>query len=169
MDTIATHLADLRDDLAVPRSVPGLVTRRVLTMGFIDGDSITRVKSRVARMPAAARRAAARRVLGRVARGYGAMMLREGLFQADSHPGNILVRPRGRVALLDYGQSKQLPEEDRLAFARLILTMDRGYAKADAADVARAMHDLGLRFSKDDATILKKMAYGMFDTRTSYK
>ena len=170
MDTIAGHLADLADDLTVPRSVPGLVTRRVLTMGFVDGDSITRVKSRVARLPAAARRAAAKRVLARVARGYGAMMLREGLFQADSHPGNILVRKRGKVALLDYGQSKQLPEADRLAFARLILTMERGYGKADAALVARAMRELGLRFSKeDDAVILKKMAYGMFDTRTSYK
>lgn len=169
MDAIASHLADLKDELTVPRSVPGLVTRRVLAMGFVDGDQITRIRSRVARLPASARRAAAKKVLARVSRGYGAMILREGLFQADSHPGNILVRRGGRVALLDYGQSKQLPEADRLAFARLILTMEKGHGRADAPAVAGALRELGLQFSKDDIDIQKKMAYGMFDTRTSYK
>lgn len=56
------------------------------------------------------------------------MILGEGLFQADGHPGNILVQRGGRVALLDYGQSKQLEESDKLAFADLILAMNRcGY------------------------------------------
>jgi predicted unusual protein kinase regulating ubiquinone biosynthesis (AarF/ABC1/UbiB family) len=53
------------------------------------------------------------------------MILGEGLFQADGHPGNILVQRGGRVALLDYGQSKQLEESDKLAFADLILAMNR--------------------------------------------
>lgn len=51
------------------------------------------------------------------------MILGEGLFQADGHPGNILVRKGGGIALLDYGQSKQLPQEERIAFANLILAM----------------------------------------------
>lgn len=169
MDAIASHVADLKDELTVPRSVPGLVTRRVLAMGFVDGDQISRLGGRASRLPASARRAAAKKILSRLSRGYGAMILREGLFQADSHPGNILVRRGGRVALLDYGQSKQLPETDRLAFARLVLTMEKGYQRADGPTVAKALHELGLRFSKDDIDIQKKMAYGMFDTRTSYK
>lgn len=45
--------------------------------------------------------------------------------QADGHPGNILVSKGGRIGLLDYGQSKQLPEEQRHALARLVLEMDR--------------------------------------------
>lgn len=52
------------------------------------------------------------------------MLLLEGLFQADGHPGNILVQQGGRIALLDYGQSKQLGPEEREAFARLILELD---------------------------------------------
>jgi len=47
------------------------------------------------------------------------------VLQADGHPGNILVQPGGRVALLDYGQSKQLGEKDKRAFADLILAMNR--------------------------------------------
>jgi predicted unusual protein kinase regulating ubiquinone biosynthesis (AarF/ABC1/UbiB family) len=39
----------------------------------------------------ATRRLAARRILNRVSEAYGRMMLLDGLFQADGHPGNILV------------------------------------------------------------------------------
>lgn len=68
---------------------------------------------------------AARLILSQVSQAYGLMILGEGLFQADGHPGNILVQKGGRVALLDYGQSKQLEEVDKLAFADLILAMNR--------------------------------------------
>jgi predicted unusual protein kinase regulating ubiquinone biosynthesis (AarF/ABC1/UbiB family) len=34
---------------------------------------------------------AARRILERVSKAFGVMMLDKGLFQADAHPGNILV------------------------------------------------------------------------------
>lgn len=37
---------------------------------------------------------AARRILARVSEAYGLMILGEGLFQADGHPGNILVQVR---------------------------------------------------------------------------
>lgn len=98
------------------------------------------------------------------------------LFQADSHPGNVLVlgksglaRGSGRVALLDYGQSKQLPEKERVTFAELLLAMAPGFRRADDRAVADRLLDLGLRFSKDEPLTLKKMAYAMFDTRCSYR
>lgn len=37
----------------------------------------------------------------------------------------VLVQGGGRVALLDYGQSKQLGEEDKRAFADLVLAMSK--------------------------------------------
>lgn len=46
--------------------------------------------------------------------------------QADGHPGNLLVMKGGRVGLIDYGQSKQLPLQARLAFARLVCALDQG-------------------------------------------
>jgi predicted unusual protein kinase regulating ubiquinone biosynthesis (AarF/ABC1/UbiB family) len=53
------------------------------------------------------------------------MILGEGLFQADGHPGNILVGKGGRIGLLDYGQSKQLPDWQRRGFARLVLALHK--------------------------------------------
>lgn len=39
--------------------------------------------------------------------------------------GNILVGAGGRVGLLDYGQSKQLPDEQRMAFAELVVALHK--------------------------------------------
>ena len=80
-----------------------------------------------------------------------------------------LARGSGRVALLDYGQSKQLPERERVAFAALLLALAPGFRRADERVVADRLHELGLRFSKDEPQTLKKMAYAMFDTRCSYR
>ena len=54
---------------------------------------------------------------------YGRMILEKGLFQADGHPGNMLVMPGGRVGLIDYGQSKQLAANDQRLVARLIVAL----------------------------------------------
>ena len=55
------------------------------------GEQITRAGARVAKLSPRVRRAASRRLLHRIADAYGHMMLVDGLFQADAHPGNILV------------------------------------------------------------------------------
>ena len=61
-------------------------------------------------------------------------------------------------------QAKQLPETDRLAFARLVLAMQPSYAGCDRAAVAVALAGLGIVFSKKDDTVTTQMAHGMFDT-----
>jgi hypothetical protein len=42
----------LRRTLAVPRSVPGLVSRRLLVMDFLEGDQITRLGHRTRHLSA---------------------------------------------------------------------------------------------------------------------
>ncbi len=50
-------------------------------------------------MPAAMKRVLARKLLTRVAEAYGRMLLLQGLFQADCHPGNILVKGNGGIGV----------------------------------------------------------------------
>lgn len=45
---------------------------------------------------------------------------RDGFFHADLHPGNILVKPDGKIALLDFGIMGRLSEQDRLAIAEIL-------------------------------------------------
>lgn len=78
-------------------------------------------------------------VIARASEAYGRMILGSGLFQADAHPGNILVMKRGRVGLIDYGQSKQLSCQDRLLFARLLVAMHTCVAFSWAACASRVL------------------------------
>ena len=75
----------------------------------------------------------------------------------------------GRIGLLDYGQSKQLPTRVRLALARLILAMEPGTEAADSDLVAACVRDLGLKFERTDNRLQAAMAAGMFDSRLSHK
>ena len=57
---------------------------------------ITRLGDRIGKLSPMQRKLGIRRILGAVSEAYGRMMLYEGLFQADGHPGNILVMRGGR-------------------------------------------------------------------------
>lgn len=81
--------------MEIPRSVPGLVTDRLLVMNYLDGEQITRLKSRVQGMSPAMQKKARQRILHRIADAYGQMIIGSGLFQADPHPGNIMVMQGG--------------------------------------------------------------------------
>ncbi|CAI6000002.1 unnamed protein product [Closterium sp. NIES-64] len=106
----------------VPAAIPGLVTRGLLVMDFIDGTPILRLPEEMRKRGISPSGALARqtksRIFSALSTAYGCMLLQHGHFQADPHPGNILVCAVGRVALLDYGQTKQLHEALWLNLAR---------------------------------------------------
>lgn len=91
MGFITSALQGLAGEVEIPRSIPGLVTEKLLVMSFLDGVKITSLKDRVKSLPQRVQRQARARILDRVARAYGHMILDSGLFQADPHPGNILI------------------------------------------------------------------------------
>lgn len=88
----------LSKKISIPRSIPGLVTRRILVMNFIDGLQITRLADKTKKLSAGQRKRAMKLIISRVSEAYGRMLLFDGLFQADGHPGNILVM-KGKLAL----------------------------------------------------------------------
>ena len=119
---VAANLAGRRG-VAFPETVPERSARRVLTTTWQDG-----IKAGdTAALDAAGvdRTALAERLIG----AYAEMIFRDGLYHADPHPGNLLVRPGiagGTLVFLDFG-----------ATARLTPDMRRGLAEMIAAVVAR--------------------------------
>lgn len=54
----------------------------------------------------------------------------------------------GKIGLIDYGQSKRLPDSDRAAFAHLVLAMDRGDQEVRAAVLCcAALRNAMLRYA----------------------
>src|SRR6185437_15227408 len=135
-----------RPGVVVPTIYWPLTSRRVLVMQFIRGVKITDT----AALDAAGvdRRALCRLFLGI----YFEQIMVHGFFNADPHPGNLLVIPRehgaAEIALLDFGLVKELEERFRVGSARLckaILTFD-------PVATREAYHQLGVRTKGDALT-----------------
>ncbi|CAI5992054.1 unnamed protein product [Closterium sp. NIES-64] len=151
----------------VPAAIPGLVTRGLLVMDFIDGTPILRLPEEMRKRGISPSGALARqtksRIFSALSTAYGRMLLQHGHFHADPHPGNILVCAGGRVALLDYGQTKQLPEALRLNLARLVVAI----ADEDMLAVGSCFTAMGIETAKtagEHPNSFRRMAMIMFDT-----
>jgi ubiquinone biosynthesis protein len=117
--------------VSVPAVVRECSTTRLLTMEFMDGVKVSDLEGLAAL--GVDRRAVAERIVG----AYCKMLFREGVFHADPHPGNILVRADGGIVLLDFG-----------AVARLSPGMQAGIPQFLEAvlrrDQAKILESLGL-------------------------
>ena len=122
-----------RDDIHVPRIYREFTTRRVLVMEFIDGIKITdraRLDAAGVDIP---------RVMRTLIEAWCEQVLVNGFFQADPHPGNLLVEPNGRLVLLDFGLAKELPPAFRAKALALMLAL----LQRDPAQMAGVLEELG--------------------------
>ncbi|KAK7265589.1 hypothetical protein RJT34_33211 [Clitoria ternatea] len=152
----------------VPRVIRDMVTRRVLVMEYIDGIPIMNLGDEIAKRginPRGKVAAAAKtKILQSLTLVYGQMILKSGFFHADPHPGNILICKGSQVALLDYGQVKDLPEQLRLGYANLVVAI----ANNDPLRAAESYRELGIETSskcENELQELFKLAATMFDTK----
>src|SRR4030095_9648256 len=74
---------------------------RVLTMEFVGGTKVTALS------PLARLELDGERLADALFRAYLKQMLRDGLFHADPHPGNVFV-VNGKIALIDLGMVAHL-------------------------------------------------------------
>ncbi|KAH6799568.1 hypothetical protein C2S51_036052 [Perilla frutescens var. frutescens] len=157
-----------KSPVSVPRLIGNMFTRRVLVMEYIDGIPILRLGDEIAKRginPNGKVAAAAKQnILKSLTLAYGQMILKSGFFHADPHPGNILICRGSEVALLDYGQVKDLPDELRLGYAGLVLAI----ADNDPIRASESYRELGidtLSKCKDEQNELFRLAQTMFDTK----
>jgi aarF domain-containing kinase len=124
----------------VPKSVPSLSSRRVLTMSWEDG----------APLGAWARtgpRAAERVALGRAMLDlYCDELLTWGVVQTDPNFGNFLVRDDGRIVLLDFGASVEYDEAFRATYVELL----RAVASGRSERIVERAIDFGLLDPRED-------------------
>src|SRR6185312_1241693 len=89
-------------------------------------------------------------VARRIGRVYARMIFEQGFFQADPHPGNLLVLPGTVIGLLDFGLAKELPPGFGAAVAEMLT---RGLA-GDVPGAVAAARRAGFDIRDDQATAL---------------
>ena len=108
---------DKSDVLYIPRIYSELSTKRVLVLERIEGIRINEFQ----RLDEAG--FDRREISRKGAAAYFKMMLRDGLFHADPHPGNIFVLPDGRLGLVDFGIMGRVTEENMEFFANIFVAL----------------------------------------------
>ncbi|MCL4328688.1 MAG: AarF/ABC1/UbiB kinase family protein [Candidatus Thermoplasmatota archaeon] len=104
-----------REKVAIPHVVDDMSTSEVLTMEFLDGTKITDVdslKKKGIDLPG---------IAFRVDLMFVRMLLRDDIFHADPHPGNISVLDDGTLVLYDFGMVGSLDANTRYSLMLLYL------------------------------------------------
>ncbi len=127
--------------VVIPKVFWPYTTQRVLVLEFIHGIKITEVDElRAAGIDL-------KELCQLFLQTYFEQIMVQGFFNADPHPGNLLVLPDGpRIALLDFGLVKELDPVFRIASARLC----RAIISFDAEATRRAYHEMGVYTREDD-------------------
>lgn len=121
-----------RPYVVIPRVHEQLSSSTILTLDYVEGVKVSDVT------------AAAGYDLQQVAKNIIEVAFRQlfedGLFHGDPHPGNILVLPENRIALIDFGLVGRLTRPMQEALVTMILAV----SLRDADSVARVLTRIGI-------------------------
>ncbi|HWP78745.1 MAG TPA: AarF/ABC1/UbiB kinase family protein [Candidatus Nitrosotenuis sp.] len=122
------------DNVIVPEVFDDHTTKDVLTLEYIPGIKITNIedldKKGVDRQ----------KIVIDVHKVFFTMLLRDSIFHADPHPGNISIADDGSLILYDFGMVGRIDNETRMRLVRLYLAL----VEKDPARTVNAMSDLGM-------------------------
>eukprot|EP01031_Cornospumella_fuschlensis_P025930 gene25930-31315_t len=112
----------LAPPVIVPLPLPGLISKHVLVLEYVNGTSLSTLAQRGGITPGSPEAAfLGEKLWGGLSRAYANMIFGGGIVHGDPHPGNILLTPQGDVVLLDCGQVKELPPSRRTSIAGIVI------------------------------------------------
>jgi aarF domain-containing kinase len=118
-----------KQHVLVPLPIPGLVTKKVMVMQFVEGQALSQLAKSMENSGVAPGSPESllfgRKLLGSLTDAYSHMIFGSGIIHGDPHPGNIFVTESKEICLLDCGQFKQINTRVRVKLADLICTVQQ--------------------------------------------
>jgi len=108
-------------NIRIPEVFDAYTRQRALVLEFIDGRRVDQLGDWIT-----TGRVRADDVLRSVMELYVQMMMVDGLFHADPHPGNVFVDTEGRLTLLDFGMVVDVPVATRRTLVQTVFASIRG-------------------------------------------
>lgn len=142
MDRMHEFFGGREGPTRAPAPIAELCSVRVLTATFEAGVSITQRLEALSEKRNQGDEAASGELDGlmdTLLEAWLAMVLEAGLFQADPHPGNLLVDEDGGLIIVDYGCARDVDEETRHLYREILL----GFLANDLPRVVEALKALG--------------------------
>ena len=134
MQSISDNLKEVPDlRIVIPKIYPAYSTSKVLTMDYCEGANLGHLEN------LKAWNLDAEDVATRLIKLYCKMIIKDGFYHADPHPGNILVNSSGEIILLDFGAVAHLTEATKKALPELIEAVVRN----DTEQIVNALKTMG--------------------------
>jgi predicted unusual protein kinase regulating ubiquinone biosynthesis (AarF/ABC1/UbiB family) len=146
IERIAKHFT-ASSRVVFPSPVRELSTKRVLTSSFVEGVKVS--DSAALRTLGVDRRDVAKRLV----QVYCQMIFVDGVYHADPHPGNVLVRKDGAIVLLDFGAVAELSPQMREGIPEFL----EGVLRRDTDRLVRSMRKMGFISRTSDAGVSEKI------------
>lgn len=134
-DRIRANFARRNRDVIVPEVIHELTRHQVLVLEFCHGRRVDDIDEWLREG-----RVRPGELVERVIELFTRMMLIDGFFHADPHPGNLFLAPDGRIVLLDFGMVVEVPLELRRQLGRAVFAAVR----RDTAQMTDSFFELGL-------------------------
>jgi ubiquinone biosynthesis protein len=143
--------AEGREIIVIPRVHSDLSSSTILTLDYVEGVKVSDVTAEAG----FDLEQVARNIIEAAFR----QLFEDGLFHGDPHPGNILVLPGNRIALLDFGLVGRLTRAQQEALVTLLVAI----ALRDPETVARVLNRIGVPESRTPIAEFREDIRGILD------
>jgi predicted unusual protein kinase regulating ubiquinone biosynthesis (AarF/ABC1/UbiB family) len=154
MQIIAENLADF-EGIVVPKVYSEYSSSKIIVCDFFEGVKITNVaKLKEWNIDP-------KELSERLVTAFCKMILDDGFYHADPHPGNVLVNEKGEIILLDFGATAQLNDEMRKEIPLLIQHIIR----KDTPKIINSLQKMGFLGNDSDS---KEVAGKLVEALTNF-
>jgi len=133
----------------IPNVYHDLTTRKVLVTEWIEGEQLAKSPTEVIN-----------RLIPIGVECFLVQLLETGFFHADPHPGNLLVTPEGKLAIIDFGLMANVPIQDTKTMTKTIVHLMQG----DVSGLVDDAVELGFLPTDVDRLSLTPVLQKVFDS-----
>jgi len=154
MERIANQLSDY-PTIIVPQLFPSYSSSKIIVCAFYEGVKITNTQQ------LAAWNIDGAEVVDRLINAFCKLILEDGFYHADPHPGNVLMNEKGEIILLDFGATAQLNDGMRTEIPLLIQSIIR----KDTPKILSSLQKMGFLGNDKDS---REVAGKLVDALTNF-
>jgi predicted unusual protein kinase regulating ubiquinone biosynthesis (AarF/ABC1/UbiB family) len=146
IDAIANHFKN-QNEFIFPKVFQECSSQKVLALSFIEGVKVTQGE-KLDEM-GIDKQKLCRQILNFFCK----QIFVDGIYHADPHPGNIIITPQGKIALIDFGAIASISQEMRQGMAVFV----EGLIKKEADQLSQALRMMGFVSRKSDEETLDRV------------
>lgn len=140
-------------DVDVPKTYKTYCNNNILCMEFVDGFKITDLDQLKAHdlIP--------KKIVEKGFDIYLKQLLDDGFFHADPHPGNVFIKPDGKIIFIDFGSMGVLTNSDREILEEVVIN----FGLKDTRKIVRSLKKMAIKHYIQDEKQLEREISEIFD------